>query len=394
MNRIWITVLTACFAFHHLFCRAQVAAPPQTSAKVGVASAPTPVPQAPTTIKVYQIQHTGAIDLKTILTQLFPNVKVVLGPQPNFLQKQLVGEHFGDEVAAPPPPESKFVTDEFVRTLILSGPDADIKEALRVLEEIDTTAPQVLIEAKVIDASTEFSKQLGLLYDFNPNGPTFQFKLGNTDNSTSSGALGRLNHTSIDFNATLNAAIQNNRAKLLASPKIIVLYNHRSQIFIGDEVTYLLGSQASANGTTLQTGKVRVGVELSVVATAHPDGTITLRVHPEVGSLSQLNTLANGISLPQVSRRYTDTEVRLKDAETLVIGGLIGTNTTHAVTKLPFLGDLPLIGNLFRHESTNRTRSEVMIFVKATIVKDQTKDQVKDQTKDQNRDPAQDRAKE
>ncbi len=174
MNKTWIAISTACFAFGHLSCLGQVPAPPPTGAKVAVATPPTTAPPAPTTIKVYQIQHTGAIDLKTILTQLFPNVKVVLGPQPNFLQKQLVGEHFGDEPTVPTPPESKYIADEFVRTLILSGPETDIKEALRVLEEIDTTAPQVLIEAKVIDASTEFSKQLGLLFDFAPNGATFQ----------------------------------------------------------------------------------------------------------------------------------------------------------------------------------------------------------------------------
>ena len=106
---------------------------------------------------------------------------------------------------------------------------------------------------------------------------------------------------------------------------------------------YLLNTQATINGTTSQTAQVRVGVELNVVARSHSDGTITLRLHPEVGRLVQFTTLSSGIALPQISRRFVDTQVRLKDGETLVIGGLIENDDIYALRKVPFLGDLPFL---------------------------------------------------
>jgi type II secretory pathway component GspD/PulD (secretin) len=333
-----------------------------------------PSPSADPVFVVYEIKHATALDLQNILKQLFPKIKVVLGPQPGFLQKELIGQSLGDTSTTPSPPqaESKFIQDEFVRTLILNGLPDEVRSAEKLLTAIDTAAPQVLIEARIIDATGDFSSQIGVAWDFAPTGTTAQFTLGKPPpkGSPESVIFGRLSRNPIQFNATLDAAIQQNRAKVLASPKLLVIYNHRAQIFIGDEVTYLIGSQATINGANLQTGKVRVGVELNVVATAHPDGTITLRVHPEVGSLTDLTTLGNGVSLPTVSRRFADTEVQIKDGETLVIGGLIGQNESRAMRKVPLLGDIPLLGYLFKHEEKTHSTDELVIFLKATIIKE------------------------
>jgi type II secretory pathway component GspD/PulD (secretin) len=149
----------------------------------------------------------------------------------------------------------------------------------------------------------------------------------------------------------------------------MVLYNQRARIFIGDEVTFLQGTQVTQNGVALQTGKVNVGVELNVTAIGNPDGTIQLKVNPEVGSLTLLETQTNGISLPRISRRTVQTSVRLKDGETLVIGGLIGENELNTIRKIPFLGDLPILGQLFRRDGREKSRSELVIILKATIQK-------------------------
>jgi type II secretory pathway component GspD/PulD (secretin) len=348
-----------------------------TAAQVPTAASTVAAPAAtPTneTIVVYEIKHAGAIDLRNILNQLLPTVKVVLGPQPAFLQKQVTGERLGEAATGPvaAAADSKYIADEFVRNLILSGPVADVERARKLLGEIDTAAPQVLIEAKVVEMSLDLSTRLGVNWDFAPTGTTAQFTLGTPQRKgpPESVIFGRLNRAPIQFDATLDAAIQHDRAKLLANPRLMVLYNHRAQIFIGDEVTYLIGSQATINGSNLQTANVRIGVELNVVATAHPDSTITLRVHPEVGNLLNLTTLANGVTLPQISRRFADTEVRIKDGETLVIGGLIGQNETRTEIKIPILGDLPLLGYLFKHESKTHNDDDLVIFIKASVVKD------------------------
>ena len=331
-------------------------------------------------IKVYLVNHATPADLMSIINTLIPGVQVIAGPQPHYVRETPTGEALGVETNnGPPQPvviqptrDPKVVADQFVRQLIFKGLPADIERVMALLKEIDVPSPQVLIEAKIVDLSTGVSSQLGITWDFAPNGTTGNFKLDTPvrKGSYDSVVFGRLSRGPINFNATLEAAISNNQARLLATPRLLVLYNHRAQIFIGDEVTYLLGSQSSINGSTLQTGKVKVGVELNVVAIANPDGTINLKVNPEVGSLLQLNTLANGVSLPQISRRTVNTSVRVKDGETLIIGGLIGENEIKTLRKVPILGDLPILGHLFRREGVNKNKSELVIFLKATIIRE------------------------
>jgi type IV pilus assembly protein PilQ len=332
---------------------------------------------AASTIKLYPVKYATPKELMELLNKLLPEVQTLLGPQPKYVRDTLQGEDLGmsqsatPRAAAAPDTAAKDISDQFVRFLVLKGDPAKVSEALGILEQLDLPAPQVLIEAQILDINEGFSSALGVAYDFAPGGKTAKFTL---DRPRAKGrgdeiVFGRLSRDPITFNAALDAAIQRNQARLLASPKLMVLYNQRARIFIGDEVTYLLGSQVTQNGVALQTGKVNVGVELNVTALGNPDGTIQLKVNPEVGSLLQLDTQASGVSLPRISRRTVQTSVRLKDGETLVIGGLLGENEANAVRKVPLLGDLPVLGQLFRRNAREKDRSELVIILKATIQK-------------------------
>ena len=329
-------------------------------------------------IKTYLIQHTTPAELKTILISLVPNLQVVLGPQPKYIRDVPAGEALGTETEtlssskAPAGGKDVSVSDQFVRMLLLKGLPATIEKAMAILKEVDIQSPQVLIEVEVMELTEGLTNKLGIGWDFAPNGTTADFTLGTPKQKGTwdSVAFGRLDRSPINFTATLQAALQNNKAKLLASPRLTVLYNHRAKIFIGDEVTYLVGTNASQNGTTFTTNKIKVGVELNVTAAANPDGTINLKVNPEVGTLTSLGTLPNGVSLPDVGRRAVVSSVRLKDGETMVIAGLIGQNEAKTVNKIPFLGDLPLLGHLFRQDSKSKSKDELVIFLKATVMKE------------------------
>ncbi|MCW3051926.1 MAG: type secretion system protein [Chthonomonadales bacterium] len=330
-------------------------------------------------IKTYLIQHTTPADLKTILISLVPNLQVVLGPQPKYIRDVPAGEALGTEATTdssssklPAGGKDASVGDQFVRMLLLKGLPADIEKALAILKEVDVRSPQVLIEVQVMELTEGLTNKLGIGWDFAPNGPTAEFTLGTPKQKGSwdSVAFGRLDRTAINFTATLQASLQNNKAKMLASPRLMVLYNHRAKIFIGDEVTYLEGTNASQNGATFTTNKIKIGVELNVTAAANPDGTINLKINPEVGTLTSLGTLPNGVSLPDIGRRAVVSSVRIKDGETMVIAGLIGQNEAKIVSKIPFLGDLPLLGHLFRQDSKSKTKDELVIFLKATVMKE------------------------
>ena len=329
-------------------------------------------------IRVYSVRSATPRELVEILKQLMPEVTAILGPQPKFVRDTPQGESLGTDKKTPTPMPTLSkqaelnISDQFVRQIILKGSEANLLRAFAFLKEIDTPAPQVLIEAKILDISEGASRAIGVTWDFAPSGTSGKFNLGKpkSEGKWNEVVFGRLSREVINFNAALEAAILNNKARLLASPKIIALYNHRARIFIGDEVTYLLGTKINQNGTTLETGQVNIGVELNVVAIANPDGTINLKVNPEIGSLLQLDTQANGISLPRISRRTVQTSVRMNDGETLVIGGLLNENESKTIRKLPILGDLPIVGPLFRRESRDKMKSELVITLKATILKD------------------------
>lgn len=330
-------------------------------------------PSVASTIKLYQVKYATPRELSELLTKLLPEIQTLLGPQPKYIRDTLQGETLGATVPSQGSamPEIKDVTDQFVRFLVLKGAPDKVSEALALLEQLDLPAPQVLIEAQILDVNEGYSSALGITYDLAPGGKSTSLTVDKPlpERKGNDILFGRTTRGPISFNAAIDAAIQKNQARLLASPKLMVLYNQRARIFIGDEVTYLLGTQVTQNGVALQTGKVNVGVELNVTAIGNPDGTIQLKVNPEVGSLTQFETQSNGISLPRISRRTVQTSVRLKDGETMVIGGLIGENEASAVRKVPLLGELPVLGQFFRRNARSKDRSELVIILKATIQK-------------------------
>ncbi len=116
-----------------------------------------------------------------------------------------------------------------------------------------------------------------------------------------------------------------------------------------------------------------MGVQLSVVGNVSGDGYITLNLHPEVSVVKLDQTVVNGVgalTLPTITRRYTDHVVRVRDGATIIIGGLINDQDITEMSKVPLLGDLPILGNLFRHTHKTKDHSEVVIFITASIVND------------------------
>src|SRR5262249_49866092 len=143
--------------------------------------------------------------------------------------------------------------------------------------------------------------------------------------------------------ATLNAMITDKKAKLLANPSIMALNDQDASIFIGDTLRYSVANAGTA-GTTIQAFEVPLGLILLLRPRVSEDGNITLRVHPVVST----GFLASN-GLPQTSAREADTTVRIKDGDTIVIGGLIREEDIKQMQKVPLLGDLPVLGYLFRN---------------------------------------------
>jgi type II secretory pathway component GspD/PulD (secretin) len=167
--------------------------------------------------------------------------------------------------------------------------------------------------------------------------------------------------------------ISNGDGTLLASPSLICLEGKPGQFFVGDEIRYVTQISVATNGApTVTTDTANIGVQLSVVGSVSEDGNITLNLHPEVSTLKLDERMRSeaGITLPVITRRFTDHVVRVNNGDTIVIGGLILDSELDSLRKVPLLGDIPLFGHLFRHRDKTKERSEVVVFITASIVED------------------------
>lgn len=263
-------------------------------------------------------------------------------------------------------------------TLVLTGTPEAIAKARQILDQIDVRTPQISYEARVVDVNREDLQQLGLRYDF-----TRQVFLGEK-NETGQGTVGPFSASQPASNpnfgailrspysiaATLDALATQNRARTLASPNLSAIDGQPATAFIGDQIKYVIAVQQTQTGPTIQTETATVGITLKVTGKASPDGYITLYVHPEVSSITSFANLGNGISLPQISTRFVDTTIRVKSGETIAIGGLLREQDVNNLQKVPIIGDIPILGQLFRRSEKRKSRSEIVVFVTAKASED------------------------
>ena len=178
--------------------------------------------------------------------------------------------------------------------------------------------------------------------------------------------LQTLTRSPLQLTAQLNLLIQKGYGRVLADPRVTTLSGHTATIHAGDTLA-ILTTTGGGIGTTVtqQLQTFNTGVQLDITPMVTASGEIIVQLHPVVNSLEGT---VNGV--PQISTRDTQTVVALHDNQTLVIGGLIQEEATKETSTIPFFGQLPLIGRLFRNDSTNETRNELVIVVTPHIVGD------------------------
>lgn len=363
------------------------------SAKLMIAkvdSSMSPV-KADTAVEVYNIKYSSAASLIGILQTLAPMVNVSAGAlQPQFKMEpgdsdkvkilyKKTGLISGGSSASPGGAEAAgggqpagpqqgaggaggqgSISES--RMLVITGRAEDVEAAKEILAKVDVRTPQVLIEAKLVDLDVTDAKSLGFTYDQTVNG----FNIGVT--GTKAGVTTTKDYTGF-LKASLDAEITEGKVDVLAHPRISVLDGQPATIFIGDEITYVQSIQATPSGNTVTTDTKKAGIELGCIPlVSKEDGTITLMVHPEVATLKLVES--GGFTLPQVFRRIADSTIRLKDGQTVVIGGLISKNEIDTLVRIPFLSELPFFGQLFRHRDKSVDNRDLVIFITCSLMKE------------------------
>ena len=343
-----------------------------------------PAGRAEVETRVYVIRHTQAADLIAILERSAPEVSVTPGPESPKLpsiQFNPLGSTFigggqggGRQQTQQAPQQQTGDKEKRPLSLVLRGSPANLDEAFKVLGVVDVAPRQMSIEARIVETTPENLEQYGVKWRWTRFG--FYEAPAGTEVKADEGGIGFNDFTKFftipsnmfknafsrvpwSFDAILQAMITKRDAKILASPNISVLNDHDASIFIGDNLRFTaLATSSPVAGNLFTIVEVPVGIILLVHPRVTGEDQITLRVKPVVSTVSGF---VDGV--PQTSTREAETVVRVKNGDTLVIGGLIRDEDVKTMMKVPLLGDLPLIGALFRHHDRNHKRSEVMIFL-------------------------------
>jgi type II secretory pathway component GspD/PulD (secretin) len=259
-------------------------------------------------------------------------------------------------------PELHVVVPNGMQAVILTGSAQAVREAKDLIAQLDIVPQSVVLDTEILELDENTSRNLGLQIGTTSIGTTFTEVIPPPQANGLPARIGNLQaltRTPITFQAQINLLLQNGSARVLADPRITTLSGHTATIRAGDTIS-ILTTVGGGTGTvaTTQLESFQTGVTLDITPIITDAGELSVALHPVVNSLTGY---LNGV--PQISTRDTQTTVHLRDNQTLVIGGLIQESSQKTESKIPFFGDLPLIGKAFRNENTTSTRNELIIVV-------------------------------
>jgi type II secretory pathway component GspD/PulD (secretin) len=265
-------------------------------------------------------------------------------------------------------PFSKEESQSVPMKLVLTGTHTQVAQAIQFCKVLDTPPKQVALELRVMELTKTDALNAGIDWSITSGGIVKMVNLNNSQTSPNNQAS--LNVSGGGFNGTVTASLDAlaEKNKLVARPNLVAMDGRQSEVFIGDIIRYVESITQSQNGTTVTTGEVPVGVRLSVLPRIGADGNMTLDLRPRVSLLTSFTQVPGGGELPQTSSRFAQSTISLQSGQTIAIGGLIQDQDVKTVSGLPFLMNLPIIGNLFKSTTINKERTELVIFLTAKAI--------------------------
>lgn len=324
---------------------------------------------------VYPLVNMKADEVQGALDSYFQAQRETLSSQEGIAQSRLIEQ------------DVTVVAHQESNQLIVSSSPRYQSEVLRIIQQLDAPPPQVMIEVMIAEVTLDDNFEMGMEFALQqlhfsetatagPNGVihsnSFDF-VGGTDLGAAGAGLGGFSFTITgeDFNFLIRALQTDSRLDVIQRPMIMCQNNQTATINIGQEVPFVRGSTTTSGGNTQANIEYEpVGVILNVEPIINPDGFVYMLIEPEVSSVTDSSVpIGNGIFAPIISNQSASTTVAVKDGETVVIGGLITTRATESESKVPLLGDIPGVGNLFRTTTRRNTRTELLIAMTPTIIR-------------------------
>lgn len=240
-------------------------------------------------------------------------------------------------------------------TIVVVATQAQHEDVRKILAGLDIQLTQVMVETRVVDISTSELKNLGLNW-----GLTAQPILNVTGTFPNQIVIGVASNT---IRALLDAMVTDKKVRVITAPRIAVVDGNEAQVNLGEEVPI---PSIDASGRLTFTFRP-IGVILKILPKVNRDGLITTKVEPEVSAVIEFLSTASG-PVPRVSTRKATTIVTVRSGESIVLAGLISAAERRTVIKVPLLGDIPILGALFRTSTIDRQESEVIFVVTPQII--------------------------
>lgn len=291
------------------------------------------------------------------------------------------------------PSDVSITADEQTNSIVITADQSTLQELEKVIARLDIRRAQVLVEAIIVEVQDGKGLNLGVQWaNSNVGGQQFtqtglpifdasqgarQFKKSgsmSSDNAISS-ALSSFNGLATgffegDWSVLLTALSSDNKNDILATPSIVTLDNKEASFNVGQDVPVLSGSQTTSGDNVFNTVERKtVGTKLKVLPQVNEGDAVLMEIEQEVSSVD--NSSGNASSLgPTFNTRTIQNAVLVKSGETVVLGGLLDESAKEQVSKVPLLGDIPLVGQLFRYTSTDSSKRNLMVFIRPTIIRD------------------------
>ena len=263
------------------------------------------------------------------------------------------------------------VSDSRTNTLIINDTQQNIDKIRRMIDLLDVAVKQVMVEARIVTASTDFSRELGIKWSAKKLGnspvwggdfqPSFDLGVDLATNTAGTFNFGLLKISDYMLNLELSALQADGHGEVLSAPKVLTGDKQKAYILRGTEIPYQTWSATEGLKTEFRAANLKLEVTPSIT----PDGKVQMALKIEkdtVGTLTSAGYLINTNEL--------ETNVLVDDGETVVLGGIFDDIKQNQYEKVPFFGDLPVVGALFKNNTRSSAQTELLIFVTPRIVND------------------------
>ena len=291
-------------------------------------------------------------------------------------------------------PRGRLVADERTNTLMISDIPKKVAQMRELINVIDRPVDQVLIEGRIVIATDTFARDLGAKFgigggrDYNNGSNTATIGSGVTGNADATrglnvnlpaggfttGSPASLAYTLLGANFNLDLELsamqQENRGEVLSNPRIITSNQREGYIRQGKEIGYVTVTGGGAGGgqATPNVQFKDVLLELKVTPTITNDGRVFLNLNVKKDEVEEFITLQGYGQVPTISKREINTAVLVEDGQTVVIGGVYEFTDRSSLAKVPFLGDIPFLGNLFKKKGRAKDKAELLIFITPKVL--------------------------